>query len=181
MGALQEVSAEWHNASPGGKALMITAVIAVAGLGIYTAHLKKTSSSDTSGTTGGTLVPISSGDTSGIDSPTLGGNTSGGSTSGGSTSGSTTTTPKPTPTPPPKPVPKPTPKPTPKPVTQKYVTVQKWVQGFANPNEMSSLSAIAKKYYGDASKWTIIYNANKNQIKNPNLIYAGQRLLLPGL
>jgi len=179
MSALQELGAEWHNASPGGKALMITAVIAVAGLGLYTAHIKK--SSATSGTSGGTLIPIGdSGDSGSIDNPTP----SGGSTTGGSTTGGTITPtkpPSPTPKPAPKPVPKPSPKPAPKPVTQKYVTVQKWIQGFSNPNEMSSLSAIAKKYYGDASKWTLIYNANKNQIKNPNLIYAGQRLVLPGI
>lgn len=38
---------------------------------------------------------------------------------------------------------------------------------------------IAKKYYGDGSKWTKIYNANKSKIKNPNLIYPGQKLTIP--
>lgn len=42
------------------------------------------------------------------------------------------------------------------------------------------LSAIAKKMYGDASQWKKIYNANKNKIgSNPNLIYAGTKLLIP--
>lgn len=42
-----------------------------------------------------------------------------------------------------------------------------------------SLSAIAKKYYGSFSKWPTIYNANRNQIKNPDLIYPGQVLVIP--
>lgn len=42
-----------------------------------------------------------------------------------------------------------------------------------------SLWAIAKKYYGDGSKYTKIYNANKDKIKNPSLIYPGQKLVIP--
>ncbi len=43
-----------------------------------------------------------------------------------------------------------------------------------------SLSKIARKMYGDASKWTIIYNANKSIIgNNPNLIYVGQKYTIP--
>lgn len=38
---------------------------------------------------------------------------------------------------------------------------------------------IAKKYYGNGSKYTTIYNANRNKIKNPNLIYPGQVLWIP--
>lgn len=39
---------------------------------------------------------------------------------------------------------------------------------------------IAKKLYGDGSKYTVIYNANKSVIGgNPNLIYAGQVLTIP--
>lgn len=38
---------------------------------------------------------------------------------------------------------------------------------------------IAKRFYGDGSKYPIIYNANKDKIKNPNLIYPGQVLLIP--
>ena len=42
------------------------------------------------------------------------------------------------------------------------------------------LWAIAKKYYGNGSKYTIIYNANKGVIGgNPNLIYPGQVLTIP--
>lgn len=39
---------------------------------------------------------------------------------------------------------------------------------------------IAKKYYGNGSKYTVIYNANKSVIgSNPNLIYPGQVLTIP--
>lgn len=38
---------------------------------------------------------------------------------------------------------------------------------------------IAKKFYGNGSQYTKIYNANKNKIKNPNLIYVGQVLMIP--
>lgn len=38
---------------------------------------------------------------------------------------------------------------------------------------------IAKKFYGNGSKYTIIYNANKSKIRNPNLIYPNQVLWIP--
>lgn len=38
---------------------------------------------------------------------------------------------------------------------------------------------IAKKFYGNGAKYTVIYNANKSKIKNPNLIYPGQVLTIP--
>lgn len=38
---------------------------------------------------------------------------------------------------------------------------------------------IAKKYLGDGSRYTEIYNLNKDKIKNPNLIYPNQVLTLP--
>jgi len=43
-----------------------------------------------------------------------------------------------------------------------------------------SLWNIAKKYYGNGSKYTVIYNANRGVIGgNPNLIYPGQVLTIP--
>lgn len=42
------------------------------------------------------------------------------------------------------------------------------------------LSAIAREVYGDASQWKKIYEANKSTIgKNPNLIFPGQKYVLP--
>jgi LysM repeat protein len=42
-----------------------------------------------------------------------------------------------------------------------------------------TLWAIAKKYYGDGSKYTKIFEANKGVLKNPNVIYPGQVLTIP--
>lgn len=44
-----------------------------------------------------------------------------------------------------------------------------------------SLSKIAKREYGDMMKWKQIYEANRDIIKDPNLIYPGQKLKLPPL
>lgn len=38
---------------------------------------------------------------------------------------------------------------------------------------------IAKKYYGDGTKYPVIAEANKDKIKTPNLIYPGQVLTIP--
>ena len=39
---------------------------------------------------------------------------------------------------------------------------------------------IAKKFYGNGNKWPTIYEANKSVIgKNPNLIYPGQKYVIP--
>ncbi len=42
-----------------------------------------------------------------------------------------------------------------------------------------SLSKIAKHFYGDASKWKRIYEANREKIKNPDLIYPDQEFTIP--
>lgn len=38
---------------------------------------------------------------------------------------------------------------------------------------------IAKAAYGDGSKWKVIYEANKDKIRNPNLIYVDQVFTIP--
>ena len=38
---------------------------------------------------------------------------------------------------------------------------------------------IAKKFYGNGAYYTAIYEANKDKIKNPNLIYPGQVFVIP--
>jgi nucleoid-associated protein YgaU len=43
-----------------------------------------------------------------------------------------------------------------------------------------SLSKIAKREYGDANKWRTIHEANKDLISDPDLIYPGQELKIPG-
>ena len=42
-----------------------------------------------------------------------------------------------------------------------------------------SLSKIAKHFYGDANKYMKIFDANKDQLKNPDLIKPGQTLRIP--
>jgi len=42
-----------------------------------------------------------------------------------------------------------------------------------------SLWKVARKEYGDGCKWPLIYKANQNKIKNPNMIYPGQKIHIP--
>jgi nucleoid-associated protein YgaU len=42
-----------------------------------------------------------------------------------------------------------------------------------------TLGKIAKHYYGDASLYMTIFDANKDQLKDPNLIKVGQKLRIP--
>lgn len=44
-----------------------------------------------------------------------------------------------------------------------------------------SLSKIAKEVYGDASKYGVIFEANKPMLKDPDLIYPNQTLRIPQL
>ena len=57
----------------------------------------------------------------------------------------------------------------PAPEQQRTITVQ--------PGD--SLSKIAKREYGDANKWHAIFEANRDKIKNPDLIHPGEVLTLP--
>jgi NitT/TauT family transport system substrate-binding protein len=43
-----------------------------------------------------------------------------------------------------------------------------------------TLSRLAQRHYGDALKWNRIYEANKQSVKNPNYIYIGQKIVIPG-
>ncbi len=55
------------------------------------------------------------------------------------------------------------------PSAQRTYTVQKG----------DSLSKIAKREYGDAKQWKRIFEANKDRIKNPDVIQPGWVLTLP--
>ncbi len=60
----------------------------------------------------------------------------------------------------------------PKPVEQtEFYTIQRG----------DSLSKIAKKYYGNAMKYPVIFEANREVIKDPDLIYPGQVIRIPKL
>ena len=70
------------------------------------------------------------------------------------------------------PPPPPSPAPPPRDTSRRF-TVTPW------PSAGSTLWGIAGIMYGDHNKWPQIYNANRNQIHNPNLIYIGQVLVIP--
>mgnify|MGYP002663323815 CR=1 FL=1 len=71
------------------------------------------------------------------------------------------------------------------------------VQGVSNVNDMltvnapapeaqwhtvvsgDNLSKIAKKFYGDANKYPVIFEANKPMLSHPDKIYPGQMLRIP--
>ncbi|MDH3647021.1 MAG: peptidoglycan-binding protein LysM [Gammaproteobacteria bacterium] len=42
-----------------------------------------------------------------------------------------------------------------------------------------SLSAIAKKFYGDAQQYPRLFEANREVIKDPDKIYPGQKIRIP--
>lgn len=44
-----------------------------------------------------------------------------------------------------------------------------------------SLSKIAKQYYGDPVKYNAIFEANRDQLNNPDIIHPGQELVIPKL
>jgi nucleoid-associated protein YgaU len=61
-----------------------------------------------------------------------------------------------------------------KPVEFKPADIHKVVKG-----ECLWWIAEYKGVYDDPFKWPLIYKANKHQIKNPDLIYPGQELIIP--
>jgi nucleoid-associated protein YgaU len=46
-------------------------------------------------------------------------------------------------------------------------------------NKGDTLSKIAKELYGSANRWHEIFDANRDQISNPDLIKPGQVLKIP--
>jgi ABC-type nitrate/sulfonate/bicarbonate transport system substrate-binding protein/LysM repeat protein len=42
-----------------------------------------------------------------------------------------------------------------------------------------TLSKLADRFYNSVSKWTMIYEANRDTVKNPDYIYIGQKLIIP--
>jgi len=57
----------------------------------------------------------------------------------------------------------------PQPAPVEYYVIQKG----------DSLSAIAQRYYGNAKDYPRIFDANREVIKNPDLIYPGQKIRIP--
>lgn len=44
-----------------------------------------------------------------------------------------------------------------------------------------NLSSISKRFYGKSSYWKQIFEANRDTIENPDLIYPGQTIKLPAI
>ena len=42
-----------------------------------------------------------------------------------------------------------------------------------------SLWALSRRLYGDGARYAVIFNANRDKIQNPNLIYPGQTCVMP--
>ena len=42
-----------------------------------------------------------------------------------------------------------------------------------------TLSKISKQFYGDGNAYMKIFNANKDKLKDPNMIHPGQQLVIP--
>ena len=76
-----------------------------------------------------------------------------------------------------KPVAKPTPAPTPAAKVEKEPVAPQ--QEIYEVKKGDSLSKIALQYYGDMKQWPKIFEANKNQISDPNKIKIGLKLIIP--
>ncbi len=44
-----------------------------------------------------------------------------------------------------------------------------------------NLAALSKEYYGDETKWRTIFEANRDKLSNPNVLYVGLKLRIPNL
>jgi nucleoid-associated protein YgaU len=42
-----------------------------------------------------------------------------------------------------------------------------------------TLTSIAQKYYGDASKWEKVFDANRDTLPSSNALQVGQKLKIP--
>ncbi|MCI9461886.1 MAG: LysM peptidoglycan-binding domain-containing protein, partial [Oscillibacter sp.] len=86
--------------------------------------------------------------------------------------------PEPVPAPAPEPVPEPAPEPAPapEPVPEPAPTV---AEGDYVVKSGDCLWSIAQEAYGTGRQWQVIYNANKDAIKNPNDLRVGQVLVIP--
>ncbi len=62
-----------------------------------------------------------------------------------------------------------------------YVDAPKVESQFHTVEKGDTLGKIAKKYYGNAMKYPVIFEANKPMLEHPDRIYPGQNLRIPSL
>lgn len=67
---------------------------------------------------------------------------------------------------------------TPEALTQSPSAAQVAVEQYAVQKD-DTLQKISKKLYGSYSKWTVIYDANRDVIKDPNFLKPGTMLTIP--
>ncbi|MFN8060918.1 MAG: LysM peptidoglycan-binding domain-containing protein [Vicinamibacterales bacterium] len=53
------------------------------------------------------------------------------------------------------------------------------IHGYYTVQAGDSLSKIAKVHLDNANRYMEIFNANKDQLKDPNMIHPGQKLVIP--
>lgn len=61
------------------------------------------------------------------------------------------------------------------------VALAQQAPGTHNVVDGDTLWDLAQRYYGDPFEWRRIWEANRDRIQDPNLIYPGQVLTIPGL
>lgn len=100
--------------------------------------------------------------------------------------------PAPTPTPEPEPTPKPSAAPAapepevssapdPEPAAQDPADSDAGEQKTYTVQSGDTLSKIAEQHYGDGSKYTKIFEANRSVLEDPDKIYPGQELVIPNI
>jgi len=57
--------------------------------------------------------------------------------------------------------------------------IQKGIPDYYEVERGDSLWKIAERFYNQGGKWIRIFEANKEKIKNPDLIYPYQRFTIP--
>ncbi|HEY8535268.1 MAG TPA: LysM peptidoglycan-binding domain-containing protein [Vicinamibacterales bacterium] len=55
----------------------------------------------------------------------------------------------------------------------------KSIYGYYTVKSGDTLSKLAKRFLGDANRYMDIFNANKDQLKDPDRIQVGQKLVIP--
>ena len=65
------------------------------------------------------------------------------------------------------------------PAPQEDVTLASSSARYHTVTRHDTLYALARKYYSSERRWKEIYEANRDQLSDPNRIYVGQQLLIP--
>jgi len=67
----------------------------------------------------------------------------------------------------------------PAPVPQEELSLASVSSRYHTVTRRDTLYALARKYYNSERRWKEIYQANRDQLSDPNRIYVGQQLLIP--